>query len=366
MESARPQLPHPVTTARSREDIARDFVTIAVDRCPDPRWHFRTAVHRTSRMGPQGNVAPTPQHPMQTLVLLNREDPSCDIEVGGFLMPREFHPADWLDMYLKNQNLTVVSRKPIPMSAASGQAGDCVCTWKVSEESDRGTEEREYAGRYVALKWDNRLFLLGLRTPAEHYPALAEDFFLVMANFQPSDTGNRIPLAQETVQVSGGAPVAWQTLLPDSWTVSSDVVDEKMSSFQAQCRALENTPDRNPFGHLSFAMADRSLASDAKDAAQKFIDAASEGGATFEQDWFQKEPAPAGFRSCHLFASPGRLKVQPQGQVIPVEFRCRILEHEAGWFTAGLTGPRREDSPVAWMHNKRSLDLLTGFLELPT
>ena len=362
-------LPPPLTTTRSREDIARDFVTVAIDRCPDPRWHFRIAVRRDSRLGPQGDVAPTPQHPMQTLALFNREDPSSDIEVSGFLMPREFHPADWLDLYLKNQNLTTVSRRPIPMSPASGQAGDCVVTWSVSEYSPdsapgaRATQE--FAGRFVYLKWDNRLFLLALRTPRDLYDKVAEEFFLAMANFQPGDTSSRIPLAQETIQISGTAPFAWQTLLPDSWNVRSDVADPQMSSFQAHCKPLANTPDQNPFGHLSFAMADRSLAQNPQAAAQKFIEAAAEAGATFEGNWFQAETAPRGFKSAPLYASPGRLTLRDTGQTVDTEFRCRILEHENAWFTAGLTGPRKETSPVAWMHNKRSLDLLTSLLELP-
>ena len=362
-------LPHPLTTARSREDIARDFVTVAIDRCPEPRWHFRTAVHRTTRLGPQGDVAPTPDHPMQTLALFNREDPSSDIEVYGFLMPREFHPADWLDLYLKNQNLTPASRHPIPMSVASGQAGDCVVTWSVSEYSlasaPSAQSTQEFAGRFVALKWDNRLFLLALRTPRDLYEKVAEDFFLAMADFQPADTTSPIPLAQPTVQIGGTAPFAWQTHLPDSWTVRSDIADPHMSSFHASCKPLANTPDQNPFGHLSFAMADRSLASTPQEAAQKFIEAAAEAGASFEDDWFQAETAPPGFKSSHLYASPGRLTLQDTGQTIDAEFRCRILEHENAWFTAGLTGPRKETSPVAWMHNKRSLDLLTALLEFP-
>jgi hypothetical protein len=352
------ELPHPLTSSRSREDIAANFVTIAIDRCPDPRWHFKTAVHRDSRLGPQGDIAPTPEHPMQTLALINRQDPLYDIEVCGFVMPREFHPADWLELYLKNQNLSPESRMTIPMSPASGVAGDVVCTWDIPEQGP-------FAGRFVALKWDNRLFLIALRTPRHVYEQIAEDFFLTLANFQPADTSNTIPLAQPTIQVSGTAPLAWQSILPDSWIVRADVADATVSSFQAQCKTLENTPDQNPFGHLSFAMADHFLAVDAKDAAQKFIQAATETGATFEQDWFQAEPTPPGYKSSHLFASPGQLTLKPSGQTIDVEFRCRILEHERAWFTAGLTGPRKESSPVAWMHNRRSLDLLTAFLDFP-
>jgi hypothetical protein len=351
-------LPHPLTITRSREDIARDFVTIAIDRCPDPRWHFKTAVHRASRLGPQGDVVPSPQHPFQTLALFNRQEPLCDIEVFGFLIPREFHPADWLDYYLQNQGLTVESKKPIPMSPQSGTCGDCVCTWDVPDQGP-------FAGRYVALKWDNRLFLLALRAPRDLYPQVAEDFFLAMANFQPADTTSPTPFAQPMIQVAGTAPIAWQTQLPNSWTVRPDATDDKVSSFQAQCSPLANTPDQNPFGHLSFAMADRALATNPKDAAQKFIEAAAEMGATFENIWFAEQPTPGGFKSAHLMTTPGQLTLQPDNRQVEVDFACRILEHEKAWFTAGLTSPRRTTAPVAWMHNKRSLDLLTQLLELP-
>ena len=351
-------LPHPLTITRSREQITQDFVTVVIDRCPDPRWHFKTAVHRQSRLGPQGGVAPTPDQPMQTLALLNRPEPLCDIEIFAFHMPREFHPADWLDLWLESQNISVQSRKPIPMSAASGTCGDCVGTWDVPGE---GT----FAGRFVALKWDYRLFLLALRTPQSVYPQVAEDFFLAMANFQSADTTHRIPLAQEAVRISGTAPIAWQTILPDSWAVSADVHDASLSSFQAQCRPLPGAPDQNPFGHLTFAMADHSLAHDAQSAAQKFIAALTDHGATFDQIRFMPQPPPEGFKAHWLMTTPGRLTIKPQNQPIEAEFACRILEHEKAWFTAGLTNPRRQNAPIAWMHNKRSLDLLVEFLELP-
>jgi hypothetical protein len=351
-------LPHPLTITRSREQIAQDFMIVGIDRCPDPHWHFKIAVHRESRLGPQGDIAPSPDRPLQTLALLNRREPLYDIEVFGFHLPRELHPADWLDLWLESQQIAVQSRKAIPMSPASGVCGDCVGTWDVPGEG-------KFAGRFVALKWDYRLYLLALRTPEALYPEIAEDFFLAMANFQPADTTHRIPLAQEALRISATAPFAWQTILPDSWVVAPDVHDARLSSFQAKCLPLAGGPDRTPFGHLTFAMADHSLAEDANAAAQKFLGALADNGATFDRIHMIPQPTPDGFKAHWLMTTLGHLKIQPDNRQIEAEFACRILEHENAWFTAGLTTPRRPSAPISWMHNKRSLDLLITSLELP-
>ena len=58
-------------------------------RIGDTAWHFETAVHKTSRVGPGAKDAPVPGGAMVPLALLNRPEPAADMEVFGQHLVRE-------------------------------------------------------------------------------------------------------------------------------------------------------------------------------------------------------------------------------------------------------------------------------------
>ena len=57
------ELPQPVTMARPKAELPRDFVQVEMDRCTEPRWHFKVMVRRDAKLGPQGETPPTPKAP---------------------------------------------------------------------------------------------------------------------------------------------------------------------------------------------------------------------------------------------------------------------------------------------------------------
>jgi len=87
----------------------------------------------------------------------------------------EIDPADWLDLWIRRHGLEPVSSKPMPTPA--GTFGDVVCRW--------ATPQGEFAGRFVAMRFGDRVFLLSMRTPRPYYAAMANGFFAAMSSFVP-------------------------------------------------------------------------------------------------------------------------------------------------------------------------------------
>src|SRR5207248_9833638 len=84
--------PHPVQITIPNERLAAEYLNVTVDRCPDRNWQFTTNLHRTMRIAPGGEVAPTVAEPFQTLALLQRPEPIADFEIYGLHMPAEIDP----------------------------------------------------------------------------------------------------------------------------------------------------------------------------------------------------------------------------------------------------------------------------------
>ena len=54
-------------------------------------------MHKSSKVGPGGEEAPTPDVPTQSLGLFHRDDLPADVEVMGTLLPFEVDPLHWLE-----------------------------------------------------------------------------------------------------------------------------------------------------------------------------------------------------------------------------------------------------------------------------
>jgi hypothetical protein len=377
------ELPQPTSLTRPPADLKQDFAVILIDRAPDPAWHFKIMVRRTARLGPDGDTAPSPGDPLQTLALFQREEPidlfesaseagsarrvlgggapdpsaqkttaSADLEVWGVHLAREIDPADWLDVWLEEQGMTVVSRKP--QKTAGGVAGDAVATWD--------TEANPFAGRFFAMKWGARLFIVGLRAPREHYARFAEEHFLAMASLSPVDTSGGL-LAEKVNEFGDPQPVPWKVLVPASWMVQPDSMAPTLSSFRCTAFPLADTDRELLFGKLSFGLAARSLFKTARAAANAFLDAVKENHTTIEQEEFVEEPAPEPFDKAWALVSAAACS-RPPLENFPCEVRCRVFRHDQVWFVAGVFGPSRDAGAIAWMQNKRTLDVLTSTLEV--
>ena len=350
-------LPQPVKLSRPKEDLLKDFLLVTVDRCEEPGWHFKTMVRRDSQLGPQGKSPPTLKVPTQTLALFHREDPVSDIEIYGHYLQREVDPADWLDLWAENVGLHVVSRRVV--SGIGGADGELVATWD--------SPDGPFAGRLAAMKWGRRLYLIALRTPIETYPRVAEDFFIALAGFEPLQPDLDGLFAEEVNGFGGDHPVPWRAPVAASWLVKPDALDERLWSYQATQMAQppENQVEgKISFGKLAFGLAARFLFATARACADTFIKELKANQVTIEHEDFDKEPAaPEPFDASWLLVSKATLD-RPPFQSFPCEVRCRIMKHNRLWFVSGVFGPSREAGALAWMQNKRTLDVLAQHIEV--
>ncbi len=339
---------HPTAFSKPKLEIQRDFISIEQTRCKDSIWHFKIGLPHGCKLGPEGEDAPGEDAP-RTLALFHRDNPPADIEVIGVQAIREIDPADYLDCLMEVEGKNVISRKSVAMRA--GVVGDCVATWDA--------DGQPFAGRFFCTKWGPRLFLICFRTPKEHYEALADDFFVSIATFSVLDDSLGL-FSEKVITVDNTIPLPWRVLVPESWVIQAEPsAGDKVSSFQAaQTPVVPSKTLEVLYGKLSFAVVARSEAKSGRAAANAYLSAVRDLGIEIENDNFIEEPAAEPFERSWLLVTPVK-----KGQN-PGELRCRVLMHKQAWVIAGVLGPIRKDSALAWMQNKRVIDILTSTLKL--
>lgn len=346
-------LPHPLSHSLSREQLEQGYLNIRIDRSPEAAWHFSLNLRRDTRIAPEGAAAPSKQQPFVTLALFQRPDPLYDLEIFGLDLPAEINPADWLDLWLEQHKMVVSSSKPL--GTDRGVFGDCVCAWE--------TPQGPFAGRFAALRWGRRVFLLTMRAPRDLYPRIAEEFFLALASFRPIDVDEANIQAEAHQEARFSAPVGGKVRLPVSYSLRSDLSEATVAAFGAEQETVPALSDDPAFGKLNFLFADKSLADHPAKAAALYMTPLLKNPITLHGDQFDEEAAaPAPFQQAWLLTAPATLNL-PNASPVPCEIRCRVLAHPSGWLVAGVFGPARHAAPIAWMRNKRALELVTGSFE---
>lgn len=343
-------LPQP-TTPMDRERLRAEFINVTVDRSPDPRWHFKLNLRRATNIAPGGDTPPKVGDPFQSLALFQRTNPIADIEVFGLDLPAEVEPADWLDLWILRHGLEPVSSMPVATPA--GVFGDVVCRWQ--------TPQGEFAGRFAALRFAERIFLLAMRTPRANYAALADDFFAAMSSLLPLEVGPPTAPAEPRATALLSHPTKATVSLPGSYTLELNVSEPgRMSAYTGDQQPIAALPDDPAFGKLTFLLADLSLADHPGKAAGLYMEPLLRNPITLHGDEFVELPsAPEPFLQAWEITAPATL-TPPDAKPVPCELRCRILAHERAWFVAGVIGPARHAGPIAWARNKRALDLVTS------
>ena len=360
-------LPQPTTIPYHPDQLRDLFIRVAVDTAPDSRWHYRIAVPVATRMRPNiGRVAPTPQAPLQSLGLFYREDAPIDLEVIGVLLGREIDPAHWLEMYLDFNRLDVVAMKKLPLGG--GLVGDAVCEWTA--------DGRPFAGRFVALKFGDRLYVVCCRASRETYASCADDFFVSLTQFGVVDDSPGL-CAEPVLKVSAAAPVSWRVYVPQSWTVTPDgpsgfqaalSAPSPQEPFVASCwspfpgapaPAAPATPSPETYmGKMAVTLAPLAAGPTVEASRQAALETFREAGLEFDREDFEEEAPQGPLEESSLLVAPARLGGRPG-----VELRCRVGLARGLWFVAGVVGPSRSVNPFAWMQNKRTLDVVTGSLQ---
>jgi len=343
-----PLLPHPFQANIPKEKLEQDYLNVLIDRSPDPAWHFKLNLHRETRIAPEGKVTPTIAEPFQTLALFQRPDPLADLEIFGVHLPVEIDTADWLALWLERHKMVVNSSRPL--NTPRGMLGDCVCTWD--------TPGGPFAGRFAALRWGGRVFFLALRTPLNFYPAIADDFFAAAASFAPEQVDADALNGEVHQKIEIPLPLPATVTLPASYTIAMDVSDARISAYGGDQQMRADLPDDAAFGKLNFLLAEAALADHPAKAAALYLTPLMKNPITMGGDEFAEEGAMGAFGQSWLLVSPATFS-PPGAEAIACEVRCRVMWHEKAWFVAGVLGPARHVGPIAWMRNKRALDVVT-------
>lgn len=325
-------------------------MSISVTRCPDAHWHFTISVPNDSEVGTEEVPVPTPDQPFVKLARFVANEST--VEVFGHLLPREIDPADYLEVWLAGEGVTISSARDI--STDSGVSGDAVGSWLADGET--------WVGRFYATKWGNRLFIVSQRAPERRYPALAETFYSTMMSLAPGSPEGS-PLAEDARHWGEEGPMPWRTIVPVSWILQPDSIHADLTSFRGSSVAIGKSARELLFGKLVLAMATKNVAPNPAALAGAFVDALSDRRVTVEPADLEEMAAPAGFRSAYSLVTRATLN-RPPFYGVPCEVRARVLAGKSASFFAGVFGPTRETGAIAWMHNKRTLDLAIQHLEV--
>jgi len=333
---------HPVSVPFTTEEVARRFVQFRPS-VPTPLWQCELLVERSHRVGPI-NEEPKPGGPMTSLALLNRPDPSCDLEILAQWLDAEIDPADWLDLWLAQQKITPISVKRV--GTLSGHIGDVIGSWTI--------DGVQWLGRFFCLKAGPRLAMLWFRARAADYPRVADDFFLSIATFSFVDESPG-PLAEKVRWVTNSLPIGWRVAIPVSWAVVSEPASPQCASFQANLLSSATPPVL--LGKLSYAVTSADQATTHEEALAKAIAAVSEAGVKLSsQRIVSEKPSPPFSESWLVFAG-----ADIGGQA--GEFRCRIMRHPRVWVMAVVLSVDAASSPQAWMRAMRLLNVATSTIE---
>jgi hypothetical protein len=350
-------LAHPITLSIPQEQLQLDYIKLTCNQVPDPKWHFETVVHKSTRIGPPGTT-PQPGLDVQRLSIFNRMDPPCDIEFFGTHLLYDVNPADWLDLWLEQQpHVTVLSRRRFPN--IGGSIGDVLAKWDV--------EGMPWVGRFFVTKVGPRVFLMWSRVMEADYPRMAEPIFLAIMSFRLLDTSAG-PLAEGVRWVNGKAPVAWKLALPASWEGQVQPGNEQAAAFEAVLVRPAGGSERGAgaagsggaqggngggLAKVSFAIVAPGVVPGGRELGAMALEAVRASGVVLASTAFADEAAAAPYTAAWYLETQGTLNGTP------VAVHARVLQHPSAWVAAVVVGPARQVQPALWMQARRLLDIVT-------
>jgi hypothetical protein len=338
-------IPHPIAINLSREEISRRFVQFNPGGEIGPLWQFKLLIERSFRVGPRA-IEPKPGGDLTTLALFNRADPSCELEILTQHLSIEIDPANWLDLWLRQRQITPISVKRL--GTLSGDVGDVIGSWTV--------DGAQWIGRFFCMKAGPRMALLWFRVAASDYVRVADDIFLSIATFAFADDSPG-PLAEKVRWVNNTQPVNWRLVVPSSWEVSPEPASPEVTSFQANL-ILRDGGRSILQGKLSLAVARADQAPDHPHAFSNAIGAVQEAGVKLESERIVAENASPPFTESWIALARADIGGQPG------ELRCRVMRHPKAWIVAAALSVDIVSSPVAWMRTMRLLNIVTSTIEI--
>lgn len=338
-------LPHPPLPALSLDAPPPGLYFFEQRMIDDPRWQFALALTRDARLVDFDRAAPNQALPLRALALMTGD--KYEAEVLGHWLEHEVDPVDWLQHRLEQGERHIVSLKS--ERGHGGIVADAVVRWSFNDAP--------FTARYVASKWDNRMFVAVCRSREADYAELATRFAAIGASLFPLDRGDS-DCAETIAEVEGKTPMPWKLALPKSWSCMPRPEHDDGSWFEAVHRVPsppgETRPDLD--GRLAMAVFSRQSARRPRDAANVLLNELRDNDIALDRIDFEEIAAP------DRFMQAWDLKTRVRRDDARGELRARVLMHRRMWVVSGVIGPTRDHDAEAWMRNKRALDMATTTL----
>ena len=304
----------------------------------DDDWDVRLRVHREAVVDPGLPEVPTPLLP-QDIMRVSRDETT--IVVRGYVISREVDMADWLTYAPTVEDKEIVRSVPVDKP---GVEHHLELRWIEGQDRLRGN--------YFARRSGTRVFLLTLRAPEQHIAPAREDFSVAVASLTPQ-IAPLTPYAEPMRSVRNQLPIAWSALVPEAWIIEPGSAHEQAASLSADHLLQEGPPPFSTVGKLSCAVLSLDSAKTARDVLELYLGALRDGGLDVGGNTIEHDDAWRPFdKAWHMLATVRR------GTMIG-ELRVRIMRNKKVWALTAVMGVQRGDNLLAWMQNKRALDVVS-------
>lgn len=332
-----------LTEARSsREHIEANYTRYAFRPEIDQRLHFFLAISKAWKLIRLEAREPTNAQPVQEIGLARRvSQPIAEIGVYAAALAREVHPSDWQSIWLQANGYQVVTGRTLP--SRYGSVGDVLAL--------RDVEGVKYIYRSFATKDGDRLFLLLARCALRDYSVVEEEFLVAVQSFNlVHPTGQRFAEAMREYAIQ--LPSKGEFLFPASWEYRPDSIAIPGGvSFSAL-----NRKEDDVVGHFTFAAVPYGLELSHQGLADNYLSQLAQNHVEVAARPLHDTQAPG--------IKAGVMKADKGGQ--PLQVRCAVAKHEAGWLLFGLVGPSADRSPEIEAVNRRAWEMALESFQLRT
>ena len=337
-------LPFPTTLDLTPEQIEREYVNIEHSLAKDKTCHFKLTASHDWKVVDIDSHPPTPQLPLGTIGLLRRVNPpEAEIEVIAADIPRELHPADWIEQHLRNFGQQLETMRRIP--SAFGDVGDLLTTFRVGETN--------FVARSFALKDGSRIYALNCRVAHHDYQQIAQEFLMAMQSFElVSPTGEVFsePMAKYPIS----APIKGEFLFPASWTFQADPdLPPGGTSF-----SLLNLRQNELVGQFTYAAIEHDQERDHLGLIENYLEQLRHNEISIQTD-----------DSSETKVLPGKMPrwdtvVYGRRHDVAIEVRATVVEDSNAWMFFATVGPTKEADAEAHAINCRAFQLALDSFQL--
>ncbi len=307
----------------------------------DAEWHFRMQLPASHRAEPGPARAPGDEPQRLARYELGG---GAEIDVMAAKLYREVDAGDWL--------------AASPVLWSKGVAEGIETEHRAGSAALDAFWERagvSYCGRICCLKSGPRMFLISCSAREDEWPRAWPVIEAALESFEPvQPPAHRY--AEPLREYRAETPIPWTTSLPASWLVEPGTKSERAASFQAENMHRPKGQRGEMVGKLAFAVLSRSLYRTPRDTVDLYLDAVREHGIDIGDNAVVAQTPRRPYEQAWSLSAP------VWRDELPGEVRCRVLLHEKVWVLAGVLSVRREEDVMAWMENKRALDVVTRSL----